>query len=292
MQKTTNRIGETATAKNGQAMTIIAYRNNRDIDVQFSDKTVVLHKRYDHFLNGTIYNPNFGTAKSKINERIGLTKKMNNGLTAKIIDYKGNKHITVEFENGIIKQGKWSEFQNGTLTTMLLSTFIPTKKRIGMKVVQNNGEEAELIEYRGSASCTVRFNDGTIRDTTWNNFYKEKCIDKDERIKNGKINNQALVGTSYKNRLGLTYKIIKVETSRNITIRFDIDGSIKQVTLSQIKYGKDGSGIAHPLFTSNKVNGFEYKCIIKNKNNVYFKVKHEDGFEGIMTPQEMIMYNR
>lgn len=283
-----NRIGETITAKNGQTMTIIAYRNNRDIDIQFSDKTVVLHKRYDHFLNGKIYNPNFGSAKSKISERIGLTKKMNNGLTAKIIEYKGNKNIKVEFENGVIKQGKWSEFENGTLTTMLYKNFIPTDKRVGITVKQNCGETATLIKYIDSNHVTVRFTDGTIRDSSWNNFYKCKCIDKNEKIKIGKQNNQKLIGTTYKNKLNLTYKIIEIKSTRDITIRFDIDGTIKKTTLSNIKY----SDIQHPLFSSKiHINNITGIRSLITKTNTYYKCNCSNcNLISLMTPYDILSH--
>ena len=39
-------------------MTIIAYRNANDIDVQFEDETIVEHRTYDDFLKGKIANPN------------------------------------------------------------------------------------------------------------------------------------------------------------------------------------------------------------------------------------------
>ena len=52
-----NRIGETIINNNGEKMTIIAYRNCKDIDVIFEDKVVVTNKRYAHFLNGNIAHP-------------------------------------------------------------------------------------------------------------------------------------------------------------------------------------------------------------------------------------------
>ena len=54
-----NHIDETAIATNGQEMTIIAYRNTNDIDVQFEDGYVTYHTRYHPFKKGGIRNPHF-----------------------------------------------------------------------------------------------------------------------------------------------------------------------------------------------------------------------------------------
>ena len=42
-----DRTGETATALNGQKMTIVAYRSSRDMDVQFEDGTIVTVRKRD-----------------------------------------------------------------------------------------------------------------------------------------------------------------------------------------------------------------------------------------------------
>lgn len=50
-------IGEISVASNGMVMTIIAYRNNIDVDVQFSDGTIVRNVAYHRFLNGAVRHP-------------------------------------------------------------------------------------------------------------------------------------------------------------------------------------------------------------------------------------------
>lgn len=45
------RIGETQINNQGLKMTIIEYRNNNDIDVQFEDGTILKHKKYNKFKN-------------------------------------------------------------------------------------------------------------------------------------------------------------------------------------------------------------------------------------------------
>ena len=52
-----NKVGETNINSQGEKMTIIAYRNYENIDIQFEDGTVVYHKTYGNFKNGKIKHP-------------------------------------------------------------------------------------------------------------------------------------------------------------------------------------------------------------------------------------------
>ena len=52
------RIGQENYNNQGCIMTIIAYRNAKDIDVQFEDGTIVVNKIYKNFKSGAIKNPN------------------------------------------------------------------------------------------------------------------------------------------------------------------------------------------------------------------------------------------
>ena len=49
------RLGQSVIARNGQKMTIVCWRNSKDIDVCFEDGTLVQHKPYSVFIN--IYAP-------------------------------------------------------------------------------------------------------------------------------------------------------------------------------------------------------------------------------------------
>ena len=51
------RIGEQKIMKNGLLATIVGYRNNYDIDVEFEDGVVAQHKKYSLFVAGSIGYP-------------------------------------------------------------------------------------------------------------------------------------------------------------------------------------------------------------------------------------------
>ncbi len=55
-----SRTGEEGVSNRGQKMTVIACRGNKDLDVMFEDGTVVEHRTWADFRNGSIRNPNRG----------------------------------------------------------------------------------------------------------------------------------------------------------------------------------------------------------------------------------------
>lgn len=111
MQKI-DRTGETNIATNEQVMTIIEYRKNDDIDIQFEDETIVKHKQYTNFKKGTIQNPNF----NKKNNRKGETNIANNGQVMTIVKYRGCNNIDVQFEdNTIVKHKSYQSFLKGKI---------------------------------------------------------------------------------------------------------------------------------------------------------------------------------
>ena len=53
----TDRTGEINYNNKDEKMTIIAYRNSNDIDIQFEDGSIVYNKKYSAFQNGLIKHP-------------------------------------------------------------------------------------------------------------------------------------------------------------------------------------------------------------------------------------------
>ena len=65
IKESKKRVGEWNIALNGMRMQIIAYRNTNDIDIQFEDGTIVKHKTYPYFKNGSIGHPTINTTNAK-----------------------------------------------------------------------------------------------------------------------------------------------------------------------------------------------------------------------------------
>lgn len=122
--KTEGRIGETNIAKNGMRMTIIAYKNYKDIDVRFDDGTVREHIRYEHFLSGDVINQNAGRANSaQVKAQVlGMqVKNVYNGKLMTLTEYRSARDVTVEVEDGTVFTTRLLRFKSGRLKYWLNS---------------------------------------------------------------------------------------------------------------------------------------------------------------------------
>ncbi len=117
-----DRTGETRIHKNGMLMTIISYRNNSSIDIQFEDGFIAYNKTYPNFNKGYIPYPY---------SRIGETKTAKNGLEMTIIDYRNYSDIDVQFKDGSIAKNKsYHAFKTGHIAhpTIKLKDCVNLKK--------------------------------------------------------------------------------------------------------------------------------------------------------------------
>lgn len=154
---------------NGMVGTIIAMRSCQDIVVKFEDGAIAYNKCYGSFKEGSIAHPN-ATSAAKKEQRLYQSKIMNNGHMATVIEYRGWKNNTVEFDNGEkVYHVKWENFECGKVG--LPSSYI--KNHIGERQLQKRGAVAEIISCRDANHIDVRFEDGIIiRNRKYNDFKK------------------------------------------------------------------------------------------------------------------------
>ena len=139
-QKIKSKIDETNVANNGLLMTIITYRNCKDIDVQFEDGVIVKHKSYGNFIKGKIKHPNIDTTISKNkNSHIGESIKASNGQIMTIIDWIRCNNITVKFEDGtVVNNVQYSSFIQGRVKNpSKLFVFDTLINRLGETITNN-----------------------------------------------------------------------------------------------------------------------------------------------------------
>lgn len=115
-----DRLGETAINKYGQRMTIIAYRDSRDIDVKFDDNSIARNQRYGHFKDGTLMSPILFREKKAEQQqymnRVGEESIASNGQKMKIIAYRSATDLDVQFEDGVIAKNKqYRAFKDGLI---------------------------------------------------------------------------------------------------------------------------------------------------------------------------------
>ena len=225
-KKQLNRVGETAINKHGQKMTIIAYRKSKDIDIQFDDGTILVHKNYHAFSHGEILNPIY-EKKQQESAKIGQTITATNGQKMTIIAYRGYKDIDVQFEDGTIVYNKTcGDFNKGQIGNHNFKNAFK-EQRVGETNVADNGQEMTIVEYFTKRNITVQFEDGTI---VKNKHYKS--------FQNGAIGNpnfankisvlqyaQGKIGETAMATNGQTMTIINYVNSHNIDVQFS-DGTI------------------------------------------------------------------
>ena len=172
-------IGKTNMMKCGLSATLIEYRSNTDVDVQFDDGTIVYKRLYQDFVRGEIIHPNL---KFDVNKIIGQKQMMHCGEIATIIAYRKSDDIDVEFEDGTIVQHRsLSAFKGSRIqhpkNKIIVSAEDKTLGRyvIGESRVMSCGLKANIIAYRSSKDIDIQFEDGEIvYNKNYGNFIKGK----------------------------------------------------------------------------------------------------------------------
>ena len=104
--------GEKRQMPNGLWATIIEYRGYSDVDIEYSDGTLVEHCSYQPFKEGRIE----GSMRTLQDRRIGMRHQMNSGEWCEIIAYRKAVDLDVRFDDGtVVKSCKWQHFQKGAI---------------------------------------------------------------------------------------------------------------------------------------------------------------------------------
>lgn len=262
------KTGEKKIAKNGQKMTIVAYRSNLDLDVQFEDGTIVEHKQWSHFVRGDIGNPNYNIRSKKQKEqKIGEICTAKNGQKMTIIDYRNSFDMDIQFEDGtIVTKCSYGNFKKGMIKNPNLQ-----KNPLGESNINNQGLEMTIIGYRSSKYVDVKFEDGTVvYDKQYDKFIKGKILNPNYNCYSIRL------GETNTNNQGLRMTIVKYNKSDNIDIQFDDKTIVKHKTYSAFKSGM----IKNPNYRIGemKINeDGEQVTIISYRTYKDIDIEFEDG---------------
>lgn len=160
--------------------------------------------RYESFVKGSIKCP--GTIL-----HTGEKKVMKNGLMAEVTAYRAYNDIDVRFENGIERHGiHYSEFSKGEVA---LKAQKPISDSIGKTYRATCGLLCTLISSSSTNDCTVRFEDGTIREHVSFSSVKAGSIKHPtlSAIKDGEFCGY-YTHRAYRNETGVWYKVIDKKT--------------------------------------------------------------------------------
>ena len=237
-----DKTGETNMATNGQLMTIVAYRGCRDLDVRFEDGTLVLHKRYDLFRNGTIPNPN-APAKlgiKPIESRVGESTTNVQGLKMTITEYINRRDITVRFEDGTeLKHRRYEKFLKGGIQNpnyKFKAGRVSHNFHIGEEITNRYGEHMKIIEYTNYTHIKVQFDDGAITSSTYSHFLEQQICNpnKDYHDHSGK---------SFMSKIGIEMTVIEGSGTGEHKVRFDTGYERTVKAYQTIQHGQ----VKHPL---------------------------------------------
>lgn len=140
------------------------YCNNtlqKVVDLICNDLSVLCNKRV------CVHIPSLNEVISELScytpfQRLGKKRKMSNGLIAIIVDYKNENDITVQFENGEIKEHiAYSSFEGRGIGTKQ-SRCTAKKERCGEESYTIRGERMKIIQYRNADDIDILFDNGYI----------------------------------------------------------------------------------------------------------------------------------
>ena len=109
------QIGMVRQMLNGHTATIIEYRNNDDMDVEFEDGQIRRGVSFFKFTYGKLEHPD-ELPDPHLHERVGETNKMHHGRIATIIRYRGYRDIDVMFNDGVVVMNqRYEKFLKGEI---------------------------------------------------------------------------------------------------------------------------------------------------------------------------------
>lgn len=283
-----DRTGETKRAANGMLMTIIEYRKSNDIDIQFEDGTIVRNRTISDFNRGLIKYP----TKLKYIGNENINKQ---GRHMKIVDYKNNKEVTIQFDDGATIKRSLKSFVNGAVihTNDIKSKNkkekVPTEAEIAEKEFREElRKKCELagIKYDTAMYYHRKHSDLSVDDII--NRYSEQCT---TETYNGKSIRQACkdlginIGTVYKlksDNKDLSYASIidRLKNRKKSFAELCREHNINEVNAYAYKRrhtDKSDEEIIELILSKDK--SFRQKCLEHNINYKYaceYKSKHPE----------------
>lgn len=154
------KVGLSKSQRCGFNAKILKYDSlSKMCDVEFENGIKRYNVPYARFLSGTVNLPKSIVGKKKLQKC---------GIVAEIIKDYGNGIIDIQFENGE-KRSKmhYSTFMRGTISVKSKCLFV------GQKILQNCGMVAEIVELLPEYKCTVRFENGVVREGVHRNSFRD-----------------------------------------------------------------------------------------------------------------------
>ena len=205
-------IGKQKRAKNGQMMTIIAYRDFDDLSIQFEDGTIIKKVGMSQFNKGSITNPNL-KQKDK-DAMVGLESTSSFGQKMTVIAYRKSNDIDVKFEDGtIVTNTTIGKFRDGLIRNpnYFKSRWVgQTSKHL------ETGMTMTIIDYRSNVDVDIQFEDGHIVYNKSTSSFKKGQVEYQEVNFLGSVNRATN---------GMLMEVIGYRGYQSLDVRFE-DGTV------------------------------------------------------------------
>lgn len=215
------RLGATNTNKDNRKMKIVEYINSNNVIVEFDDG-VRLKTSYKAFKDGIAKHPADGSCR-----HIGEIVTAKNGQKATLKEWKSNRNIVVEFEDGTVINTSYRYFKEGKIGNPNYTLNDRCReKRIGETSISTNGQKITIIDYIKANDIKVQFEDGVIVEHAHYNSFKNGTIHNPKMplIKKGN-NSKIRMGETKKANNGMSMTIIAYRKSNDIDVKFE-DGTV------------------------------------------------------------------
>lgn len=241
VKKATSIVGQTNVMNCGMSCTVIEDNGQKDIIVLFEDGTKKRSTRYD-FRRGTIGNENY--IKGSI---LGKKDVMKCGMLCTVIEDKGSRDITVQFEDGtIVEHIRRSYFTSKSIANPKLGknySRIHSSSILGQTKMMKCGMKCTVIKDIGGHNITVQFEDGTINgNCDRNGFARGSLINPSLGRGYAYARQHSIVGQTKLMHCGMKCTVIKDNGGDDITVQFE-DGTIVE---HRIRHQFNTRGIANP----------------------------------------------
>ena len=245
----TERIGEIRTGSDGNKAICTEYQSSEHIKIQFLDYDISYYTNWKRFNKGE-----FSLKHHKHTLRIGEQRTNRIGDTATCIKYINNEDITIQFENGDIREHVvWAVFDKGDF----LSPSQLKENRLGIESVNRFGRRAICIEYYRADKIVIQFQDNNeIMTTRWHDFINGDFL--------GNTYQSIRLGQEKVNTIGDTGKIIQYNTTKDLYVQNIKTGEIIHTQWDHFDKGE----FLFPESTPNQygcVCGSKYPSVINGK---------------------------
>lgn len=294
------RIGEKHIANNGLEMKIITYRRCDDIDIEFSDGTIVEHTRYAAFRNGNIKNPNYLSARvyQAQQKHLGERRQCECGTWMELVAYRKDADVDIKFDDGtIVKHKAYGNFLRGYIRNPNQPAIEVYRgqdraQRIGERRQSKLGLWMTLIEYRTGKDVDVQFDDGVIIQHKSYSAFVEGNVGHPvvtQGYKKIEESSAKYLNKTTRAANGLRMKIIAFRIHSDVDIQFE-DGVIvahrhsNTFTKGTVSHPNIGHFSNHSFYGVRTLD----QAVLRDGDNVYYNCTFPDGTKDILTPQEIM----